>query len=336
MKLKIGTFNLFQFVEPPFCWYTKSEKFTIEEWNEKISWIKQQILKMNCDVIGFQEVFSKEALEKIVKELGFNHFITVDEAKTNKENPKIYTSTTVAIASKYPITNLEKIEIKPYILKNYNFDKKFVFSRIPIKASIQIENHEICFYVCHLKSNRENEFEYIFTKETSFEEKLEKVKVALNSNYSNSLKQRLCEASLIFQDIRKSKNPTFLMCDLNDREFSLTIDALTNKRFHDENIKKDDYLLIDAYHLHKKKIYNPHPEFKGFKRTATSYFAGKGNVLDYIFVSNHFNKKSKFSIGQVISYEILDEHLQKNQNGSLLNSDHAQVVCEVEFKATLE
>lgn len=35
MKIKVGTFNLFQFVEPPFSWYTKKEKFTNKEWEEK-------------------------------------------------------------------------------------------------------------------------------------------------------------------------------------------------------------------------------------------------------------------------------------------------------------
>jgi hypothetical protein len=78
-------------------------------------------------------------------------------------------------------------------------------------------------------------------------------------------------------------------------------------------------------------VINPHPEFKGIKRTPTSYFAGKGNVLDYIFVSKHFDKNNKFHMGKVTSYEIFDEHLQKNQNGSLLNSDHAQIVCEIEI-----
>ncbi|NCB14460.1 MAG: endonuclease, partial [Erysipelotrichia bacterium] len=61
MKIKVGTFNLFQFVEPPFSWYTKKEKFTNKEWEEKTAWIKKQISDMNCDVIGFQEVFSKDA-----------------------------------------------------------------------------------------------------------------------------------------------------------------------------------------------------------------------------------------------------------------------------------
>ena len=40
--------------------------------------------------------------------------------------------------------------------------------------------------------------------------------------------------------IKKENKPAILMTDLNDREFSLTIDALTNKRYHEENLNKYD------------------------------------------------------------------------------------------------
>jgi len=329
MKIRIGTFNLFQFVEPPFSWYTKKEKFTDKEWEEKTAWIKKQIQVMNCDIIGFQEVFSQNALKELLLELGFKYFKTIDKAKIDKKNDLIYISTTVALASKFPIKNLKNVETDFSTLKKHNIEGFFRFAREPIKATIILPNQkEINFYVCHLKSNRENEFEYIFTKTDKLEDKLKKVEVALKNNYSLSLKQRLCEASSLYSDIKTNRNPSILVCDLNDKEFSLTIDALTNKKYHEENLKKDDFLLLDAYHLHKIKVINPHPEFKGVKRTPTSYFAGKGNVLDYIFVSKHFDKNNKFHIGKITSYEIFDEHLQKNQNGSLLNSDHAQIVCE--------
>ena len=332
MKIRIGTFNLFQFVEPPFSWYTKKEKFTDKEWEEKTAWIKKQIQVMNCDIIGFQEVFSQNALKELLLELGFKYFKTIDKAKIDKKNDLIYISTTVALASKFPIKNLKKVETDFSTLKKHNIEGFFRFAREPIKATIILPNQkEINFYVCHLKSNRENEFEYIFTKNDTLEDKLKKVEVALKNNYSLSLKQRLCEASSLYSDIKTNRNPSILVCDLNDKEFSLTIDALTNKKYHEENLKKDDFLLLDAYHLHKIKVINPHPEFKGVKRTPTSYFAGKGNVLDYIFVSKHFDKNNKFHIGKVTSYEIFDEHLQKNQNGSLLKSDHAQIVCEIEI-----
>lgn len=332
MKIRVGTFNLFQFVEPPYSWYTKKEKFNIEQWEEKTTWIKNQIIEMNCDIIGFQEVFSKKALKDLLNELGFKYFKTIDNAKTDKKNEKVYISTTVALASKYPIKNLKKVEIDFSALKKHHLDGFFKFARAPIKATVALANQkELDVYVCHLKSNRDNEFEYVFTKDATLNEKKEKIRKALEENYSLSLKQRLCEASSIFSDIKRTQNPAVLMCDLNDKEFSVTIQALTNKKYHDETLKKDEYLLLDAYYFYKKKIYNPHPEQKEIKRTPTSYFAGKGNVLDYVFVSSLFDKNKQNHIGQITSYEVFDKHLQKNQNGSLLNSDHAQVVCELEF-----
>jgi endonuclease/exonuclease/phosphatase family metal-dependent hydrolase len=332
MKIRIGTFNLYQFVEPPYSWYVKKDKFTPEQWEEKTSWIKQQITDMNCDIIGFQEVFSKKALKNILTELGFKYFKTIDGARTSKKNDKVYVSTTVALASKYPIRNLKRVETDFSALKKHYLDGFFKFAREPIKASIILPNEkELDVYVCHLKSNRDNEFEYLFTKDTQMEEKIEKVTRALKENYSLSLKQRLCESSSLYSDIKQTNKPAVLMTDLNDKEFSLTIDALTNKRYHEENIKEDDFLLIDAYHLDEREIYNPHPEAKGRARTPTSYFAGKGNILDYVFVSSCFDKNKENNIGQVTSYEVFNKHLEKNQNGSLVSSDHAQVVCEIEF-----
>jgi len=120
------------------------------------------------------------------------------------------------------------------------------------------------------------------------------------------------------------------VCDLKDKEYSLSIDAMTQQHYHKQD--KEKTLLYDAYYLYDKKVYNPHPEAKAPKRTATSYYQSYGNVIDYIFISKHFNaKKHKHAFAKVTSYEVFDKHLQKNQNGSLLQSDHAPVVCELEF-----
>lgn len=331
MKLRIGTFNLFQFAEPPFSWYIKKDKFSKEQWQEKISWIKKQIQDMNCDIIGFQEVFSKDSLEKLTKELGFNYFVTVDNAKLDKINQKVFKSTTVALASKYPILEIQKVQVHGKSILKHKFKGHFKFSRTPIKALIELENKEkITLYVNHFKSNRLNEFEYIFNKKHTLKEKKEQTKEALEKNYSKALKQRLCETSSLFYDFRKTSTPIICVGDLNDKEYSLSIDALTNKAYH-ENKNKNSYILYDAYYLCNKKIYNPHPEQKEIKRTPTSYYQGYGNVIDYIFVSKEFNKKEKNSIGGISSYEIFDSHLQENPHGSLLQSDHAQVVCQINF-----
>jgi endonuclease/exonuclease/phosphatase family metal-dependent hydrolase len=320
MKIKLGTFNLFQFVEPPYSWYTKKEKFTQEQWIEKTTWIKKQILKMDCDIIGFQEVFSIDALQKLVKELGFNYFKTIDVPILKK---KTYLSTTVAIASKYPIAKMQRVRVHIPSFEKHNFKGHFSLARVPIKATITLpDKTEIVVYVAHLKSNRLNEFEYLFNASHNLEHKKEVVSKALEGTDSTSLQQRLCEASSLFHNIKRVKNkPSILLCDLNDKEFSLTIDALSNHKYHDEE-SQEGFILHDASYHYKPVVHNPHPEVKEPKRKATSYFLGKGNVLDYIFISNHFN---------VSNYAVLDEHLHAHGNSLLLHSDHAQVICELTY-----
>lgn len=330
MILRVGTFNLFQFCAPPYAWYIKKDKFDKQQWEEKKEWIKNKIQKMNCEIIGFQEIFSQGELEKLVKELGFEYFVTVDKPKVD-EKRKVFTSTTLALASKYPIKEIQKVKPHGQSIIKHKFEGHFRFSRFPIKALITLPNNlDITVYVNHFKSNRLNEFEYIFNEKSTLKQKKLKVKEALEKNYSPSLKQRLCETSSLYYDFKKTKSAIICLCDLNDKEYSLSIEALTNNAYH-QNLDKNFYLLYDSYYLWDKKVYNPHPEKKQ-QRVPTSYYQGFGNVIDYIFVSKHFNKKSKSSIGKIDSYEVFDEHLRDTPDGSLLQSDHAAVVCQIAFK----
>lgn len=314
MIIKIATFNLFQFCSPEFSFYTKKEKFKKEDWEEKKNWIKEQLQKMDCDIVGFQEVFSQEELKELVLECGFKEFVVSSKPKLDEKN-RVFKTTTVALASKFQIKEIKKVS------KNENL----TFAREPIKATISLKNDlDINVYVAHLKSNRLNEFEYKFTKDSTLEEKKSKLDIALKNNYSLSLKQRLNEAKALHFDIKKQILPSILLCDLNDREFSITIDSLTNKRFYKNELKKDDFILFDSYDIAPKKVYNPHPEFKGLKRVPTSYFVGHGNTLDFIFVSKDLKNSVK-------NHKVFDEHLQKNRNGTLKQSDHAQVVCELKI-----
>lgn len=313
MNIKFATFNLYQFCKPPYSFYFRKDKFKEQDWQVKFSWIKSQIKKMDADIIGFQEVFSISELENLTKELGYNYFITVDSPKLEKDT--IYTTTVLALASKYKIEEIIKVKHR----------KSFKFARIPIKAKISIDDkNSFLVYVAHFKSNRLNEFEYPFKKETTLKEKFEKQEISLKNGFSKSLEQRLNEAKYLFNDIKNESLDKVFLCDLNDKEFSLTYEALTNSSYYTKNFNKDELVLIDAYYEHKIEVYNPHPEFKGIKRVPTSFFQGKGNVLDYILISPNLKEK-------VENYKVLDEELKKNPAGSLKSSDHAQVVCEINF-----
>ncbi|AXH09438.1 endonuclease [Malaciobacter halophilus] len=324
MNIKVGTFNLFQFVQPPFSWYIKKDRFTKEQWEEKTEFIKKQLLKMDCDIVAFQEVFSHEALEELTKQVGFKYFKIVDFAKKDKNNSKVFITTTVALASKYEITQISSLQINESVLKLLDIKESFYFSRLPIKAKIKIKNKELLTYVFHLKSNRLNEYEYKFEKTTNINLKLEKSIYAINNLNAKALKQRVAEAYHLAFDIIKNLNENdFIIAlgDLNDRQNSLIVDILTNKSLFDvENFKvfkeienKKEYYLFDSYEkaLNKKN-----------KKEPTSYFKAIGNIIDYIFVSKKID---------VLEYKLFNEHLLKNKDGSILQSDHAQVVATLKF-----
>ena len=331
MNIKVATFNLFQFVSPPNSWYTKKEKFTKIQWDSKTKWIKEQISYMNADVIAFQEVFSIKVLEELVNSLGYEYFHVVDKIKTNPDNALVYTTCLTAIASKYPISKIEALTSNKNIEDKFALTEKFEYARVPLKATIKIKDIELLAYVFHLKSNRLNEYEHVFNKDTSIYEKLEKNIHNINQQNAKAQEQRICEVSNISYDIKKELdiNPNkniIVMGDLNDKEHSLCIDILTNQtinnkiktfKSYDKNIDLSNsfFHLSDAFYVFDKN--------KTTKRIPTSYYKNKGNVIDYIFVSK--------SLQNIVKYKVCDNHLKDNHNGSLLNSDHASVLCEIKI-----
>ena len=64
---------------------------------------------MNCDIIGFQEVFSQDELKALIFDCGYKEFIVVDEPKLD-ENNQVFKTTTVALASKFPVKKVEKVD----------------------------------------------------------------------------------------------------------------------------------------------------------------------------------------------------------------------------------
>lgn len=66
MKISIATFNVENLVGPDKPIYDEDKPhYTLDIYHQKIAWIKEQLIKMNADIIGFQEVFEEEALRDL-------------------------------------------------------------------------------------------------------------------------------------------------------------------------------------------------------------------------------------------------------------------------------
>ena len=219
---------------------------------------------MECDVVGFEEVFSIDSLRVLAKEAGYPYFATVDTPKVSEEDSEIFISSVVAITSKFPIVSVRSIE------------SEVKFSRKPVVATIDFEGELFDVYTIHLKS---------------------KMLKGENTDKSN-FNQRLAEAQKLHEDIQQSKNHIVVLGDFNDSIEAESLKILTSKR------------LIDAY-----------VDTTG-RRTPTNYYNYDPFVIDYILITKELEPL-------VSSYEVFNRHLMRKRSGDILESDHAQVVCEI-------
>jgi hypothetical protein len=60
-NIKVGSFNLYNLVLPDHVYY-ENRSYSENDYKKKVSWIKSQVQSMGVQIIGFQEIFHKNAL----------------------------------------------------------------------------------------------------------------------------------------------------------------------------------------------------------------------------------------------------------------------------------
>ncbi|NOH80070.1 endonuclease/exonuclease/phosphatase family protein [Vibrio sp. RE86] len=306
--LTFATANLFNFIEPPDAYYDFENIYDREQWEEKCRWTQEKVNELNADIIGLQEVFSIEAAKALFQDIGYPYFATV--GTPHVESDYIYSQPVVAITSKYPILNCEKVVPPKEQMKGY-ITAPPAFSRSPLKATIDVPDYgEVSVYVCHLKSQRVTE---------SSDKELGQ---PLLGKWLSS-QQRGWEAVMLrlFMDDQyaKTPSPTIVLGDMNQTlESDITNPLITNLNNDERGL-----ILKDSWELYAHVDSRP-------VRPPTHYHFAKGNVLDYVLMSQEFQPDSHYSIADVIRYVTLDHHLINPQfENDKQASDHAFVAVTV-------
>ncbi|MEL7292110.1 MAG: endonuclease/exonuclease/phosphatase family protein [Pseudomonadota bacterium] len=306
--LTLASANLFNFVEPPNAFYQFDNIYEREQWLDKCRWTEQQLLALDADIVGLQEVFSIDAAKTLMAQMGYHYFATVDTPEVADEY--IFSHPVVAVASRYPLKHVQAVTPSCSIHQGYQISPP-TFSRQPIFCIVDVPNiGEVGVYVCHLKSQRATE---------SIDEQSA---LPLVGRWL-SAQQRGWEALLLRlfmqQQYQQRPMPTVLMGDFNQSLSSDTLAPLISP------IDSDDatLALTDCWELQ-----NPVPT----DRPATHYHFSTGNVLDYILLSQEFQPHSAQSLADVIGVTVLDQHLinpayEKDKNAS----DHAFVAVTLRF-----
>ncbi|WP_413283063.1 endonuclease/exonuclease/phosphatase family protein [Vibrio sp. MA40-2] len=309
-KVTFATANLFNFIQPPGAFYDFLNIYESDAWREKCRWTQLQVQRLDADIVALQEVFSIDAAKMLFEEIGFPYFKVVDCPHVEQEY--IFTQPVVALASKYPITHTEAVVPPEHIEKNYQTSLP-EFSRKPIYATVNIpEIGEIAVYVCHLKSQRATEANDLENDHSLIGKWL-------------SSQQRGWEAAMlrVFMEQKYQKHPipTVLMGDMNQPLTSDITGLLTLELEQTDKALR----LQDSRHIFTKNN-------NAIEREPTHYHFGKGNVLDYVLLSQEFQVDSQYFLAEVVDYKVLNQHLinpifERDRQAS----DHAFVAATVDF-----
>ena len=339
--MKLATINLYQFAEQNTYWYDKEDSncYHSREWKKKQRWVEQQLEEMDADVVGFQEVFSVDALEKLVKRKGYEHFITADNPKTDPLDKSVFISPVVALASRHPLKNLRKLTIDEAVVQTLPIAYGFKFSREPICVTVETPDlGDVIAYVVHLKSKRpvmDRNIEY--PESTPWSERFRDTLLRRSRGDVKSMIQRGLEATLLYHDAigQLESNPQLVvMGDLNDQELSTPIDALTQRqKIYDIGGVEDNEWPDGAKHaLHDHRLYDSFivtPGMRSKTRPYTHLHRGEPGVLDHILVSNALNPLNNNATGEVCDYQVLNQHIRHDDIDNKLQSDHGLVYIDI-------
>jgi len=336
MKFTIATFNVENLIGPEKPIYDQQRpRYSADEYHKKINWIKNQLLTMNADIVGFQEIFEEQALRDCIAGTIYkNWHLCFARRQSGKPGN--------ALLSKFPIASSQSIEEIPFIF-NF-FDSKQTetetstlipipikqFSRAVLKAVIQIrEDIAIIVYVVHLKSKRPILANGVTRDSTNYSE--------LAQGEVRSLVRRAIESAgirtLLSQDITHTPtHPIIFLGDLNDADTAVTNQIILGeppfyKLPQKQKVERWKYTLQDSANIQaRKSLENFH---------FTYIHDGHHESLDNIFVSNHFSDLNRAAIGRVIDIRVYNDHLVDHTLGHQKKiwyiTDHGQVVMNVQL-----
>ncbi|MCG9730069.1 endonuclease/exonuclease/phosphatase family protein [Shewanella sp. Isolate13] len=356
--LKLASFNLFNYIEPPLAYYDFENIYSQEQWHKKQRWLADFLTQHQPDVVGFQEIFSADALALQMTEAGYDHFAVVDTPTIVDDY--ICRDPVVGLASKYAFQEVVSIEVDSRLAVGLGLSEGFAYSRKPLRATVKLPEIGLCdIYVVHFKSKRPHQDELPSPKianaqgVVNFGELLGRNSLG---QWASSI-QRGSEAALLFHSMMQRRietgQPMILMGDFNEELTSSVLSILTNRelRFEKEGLGDlNSFPLTDGYMLFEQgleALFTPKvtradsldmaPPFIRDARAArspTHYYGATGSVLDYILLSADFDPSYHKSLAEVCDYHTEDRHLvNPSFERDSQSSDHAPVICTIRSRS---
>ena len=343
-NFRVASFNVFNLVSEGVDFYRTRSAYSHADYLEKTAWIGRQLDEMQVDIVGFQEVFHKAALEDALS--NSKRFADVKPiVLATKEDDDPIRTPAVGLAGRFDlIGRAESISAIPEdatlsvpagsVAADADAESEVVsvpitsFSRPILKATLQVnEDIYVTMFVTHLKSKRP----------TLLEGEDQDSPIHRTVGIARSLIRRAAEAaglrSLIISEVQDNHKPVIVVGDVNDGTLAITTQMIAGEQPFFK-LKKElkepfrDVLLYTAQQIQARES------------TRDTYFThifnGSYEALDHIMVSEEFYGSNPDRVGevdyvQVFNDHILDEMASRNEIPRT-RSDHGQVVAKIRLR----
>jgi predicted extracellular nuclease len=312
--IRFATFNVRNLALPGTIYYDNLAPYTEQEYEAKTSWIAQQIDRLDADIIGFQEIFSQQALQHVLAKTSTYqqaHQVGFDPvARDGQLTPS------VALVSRHPLHRAvqaySELPRKLSVTVPGSGATSTQFTRPVLHAQVALSDELVInVFVVHLKSQLPDFL--------NGEQKDDPYQFGLAT--LRSLIRRGTEAlglrCLLTDLVQRNRVPLVVMGDFNDIANAVSSRIVMGCGRHDMQVF--DKRLFDGYRIQSHS--DP------LRNIGYSYIhEGQYQTFDHIMVSEEFNPASRFAIGEVLDVVYLNDHLPLMLAEA---SDHGQVLLRV-------
>lgn len=318
------------------------EPIGADVYNRKVEWLSRLFDTARPDLIGFQELFHKDAIAAVVSSSKYLQSATIyaPNLNDNVQNGEArgpfcglvtrFPAVEQEFISKFPNDVLGKLKVQR---GDSNADTITVaveqFQRPVLRVRVQLrEGTTATVFVAHLKSKREQFL--------AGEDQDDPVVQALGS--ARSLILRAAEAaalrSLVVSAATASTEPVIVLGDLNDDLTSVTTQIIGgDDPFFLKGEKKKaafDRLLYSVHDIQEQRSHR--------QVNYSHIYNSRYELLDHIFVSQEFVSQNPDYIAAVRNTRVYNDHLFDSRitadrdERTISTSDHGVPVTEIEWR----
>jgi hypothetical protein len=343
-EVRFATFNVLNLATPGMRFYVDQEPWTQAQYDAKANWTARQLDLLDADVIGFQEIFSQDALRDVLSRTskyktafhaGFDPEGPSDPAGRDASVADGTLTPSVALVSRLPFSAAPAsygklphglaVQLPGLDPPATTFTRPILHVQIiaggdapPVPGFPAARRQPIDVFVCHLKSKRPD------YRGGAGVSGADADSYQLGLAMLRSMIRRGAEALglryLISDQLRRQRLPLVVLGDFNDVAAAMTTQLVTGA-ISERRINREGPTdrLFDCYRIQSR--IRPLRDV-GYTHTHDNAM----ETIDHILVSDAFEPGAPEAIGEVLEVVYVNDHLGLKPPEA---SDHGLVLARV-------